>query len=150
VFACLWPCSDVSVAGCAPSLLWRSYLWLWERKQAAGHPHRCTFFPCLFVKMDACFTHALTTGGVVYFVVCVANLPVTAYQDTLSRLATGIYCGWGRLRGVVYPMVMSVGWNPFFHNEQKTLVSKTLSRCAPLSSVPWSVVLVVWLVVETV
>lgn len=72
-----------------------------------------------------------------------ANLPVTGAFDVLE---TGIYFGWCRLsksdektqncenrRGVEFnygeklsedelqclPMVMSLGWNPFYHNKEK-------------------------------
>ena len=49
-----------------------------------------------------------------------ANLP----EDEASRLGTsvdsGIYFGWAKLRGSVYPMVMSFGWNPFYKNEKRS------------------------------
>jgi hypothetical protein len=47
-------------------------------------------------------------------------------------VATGIYYGYARvlLRDDggdtgVYPMVMSLGWNPFFHNERLTAVRRS-------------------------
>ncbi len=34
---------------------------------------------------------------------------------------SGIYFGWAELRGVIYPAVVSIGWNPFYKNEKKTI-----------------------------
>eukprot|EP00002_Diphylleia_rotans_P001629 TRINITY_DN10908_c0_g1_i1.p2 TRINITY_DN10908_c0_g1~~TRINITY_DN10908_c0_g1_i1.p2 ORF type:complete len:171 (-),score=29.04 TRINITY_DN10908_c0_g1_i1:591-1103(-) len=53
-----------------------------------------------------------------------ANLDVAKeprVQDEHFR--TGIYLGWATLNraGPAYPMVMSIGWNPFYHNTQKTM-----------------------------
>lgn len=44
--------------------------------------------------------------------------------ELTSELDTGIYFGWAKLENesMVYPMVMSVGWNPFYHNEKKSAV----------------------------
>lgn len=51
-----------------------------------------------------------------------ANLPTTAFSSTLSDCVCGIYLGWAGLanRGV-FKMVMSVGWNPYFDNAEKTV-----------------------------
>lgn len=51
-----------------------------------------------------------------------ANLPTSAFASQLAEHVCGIYIGWAGLsnRGV-YKMVMSVGWNPFFDNSQKTV-----------------------------
>lgn len=35
---------------------------------------------------------------------------------------TGIYYGFTMLNGTIYPAVVSVGWNPYFDNEEKTVV----------------------------
>ncbi len=38
---------------------------------------------------------------------------------------SGIYCGWAS-KGTepqVYPMVMSIGWNPFYKNKERSCVS---------------------------
>ncbi|KAH7286424.1 hypothetical protein KP509_32G006600 [Ceratopteris richardii] len=52
-----------------------------------------------------------------------ANLPTTAFSSVLSDCVCGIYLGWAALsdRGEVYKMVMSVGWNPYFDNTEKTV-----------------------------
>ena len=55
---------------------------------------------------------------------CAANLPTSAISKELREHVCGIYIGWAGLsnRGV-YKMVMSVGYNPFFGNCEKTVVS---------------------------
>jgi riboflavin kinase len=63
-----------------------------------------------------------------------ANLDVALIKKESDLLAPGIYFGWAGLRGdlssddkkprkedVVVPMVMSIGWNPFFENQRKTV-----------------------------
>ncbi|BBM97400.1 riboflavin kinase / FMN hydrolase [Marchantia polymorpha subsp. ruderalis] len=51
-----------------------------------------------------------------------ANLPTAAFSSQLAEHVCGIYLGWAGLadRGV-YKMVMSVGWNPYFDNAEKTV-----------------------------
>lgn len=55
-----------------------------------------------------------------------ANLSTEGYSDVLSEHPLGVYFGWAGLstRGV-YKMVMSIGWNPYFDNAEKTIVSLT-------------------------
>lgn len=52
------------------------------------------------------------------------NIP-TANISTLSLPATlsdvGVYFGYAKVRGEVYNMVMSVGFNPYFKNEEKSV-----------------------------
>eukprot|EP01025_Chloroclados_australasicus_P018339 TRINITY_DN19560_c0_g1_i2.p3 TRINITY_DN19560_c0_g1~~TRINITY_DN19560_c0_g1_i2.p3 ORF type:complete len:255 (+),score=38.00 TRINITY_DN19560_c0_g1_i2:448-1212(+) len=52
-----------------------------------------------------------------------ANLDRESVQQQLNVAVTGIYYGWASVGqfGQVYKMVMSVGWNPFFQNQQKTV-----------------------------
>ena len=56
-----------------------------------------------------------------------ANLPTSSFSAILSDYVCGIYLGWAGLsnRGV-FKMVMSVGWNPYFDNSEKTVVSEVL------------------------
>lgn len=56
-----------------------------------------------------------------------ANLSTERYSTLLSEHPSGVYFGWAGLptRGV-FKMVMSIGWNPYFNNTEKTIVS--LSR----------------------
>jgi len=46
----------------------------------------------------------------------VNNLPVD--------IATGVYYGWAQVdKSPIYKMVMSIGWNPFYNNKEKSMVS---------------------------
>jgi hypothetical protein len=46
-----------------------------------------------------------------------------------SETETGIYFGWAKVdEGAVHKMVMSVGWNPYYHNERKSMVSSFVKR----------------------
>ncbi|KAL1560165.1 bifunctional riboflavin kinase/FMN phosphatase isoform X1 [Salvia divinorum] len=51
-----------------------------------------------------------------------ANLSTEGYSDLLLEHPSGVYFGWAGLatRGV-YKMVMSIGWNPYFNNTEKTI-----------------------------
>ncbi|KAI9112882.1 hypothetical protein K1719_016199 [Acacia pycnantha] len=51
-----------------------------------------------------------------------ANLSTEGYSDLLMEHPAGVYFGWAGLssRGV-YKIVMSIGWNPYFNNEEKTI-----------------------------
>ncbi|KAK3830768.1 MAG: riboflavin kinase [Linnemannia elongata] len=61
-----------------------------------------------------------------------ANLPEEAIAAQDDKLVTGIYYGWAQVvestnsslatscPATVYPMVMSLGWNPFYKNEKKS------------------------------
>ena len=71
-----------------------------------------------------------------------ANLPEDALLPLSAATTTGIYYGFAQViprgsqtdsedaelslddRGV-YPMAMSLGWNPFYKNKQLTAVSQT-------------------------
>ncbi|KAK8642153.1 hypothetical protein V6N13_011510 [Hibiscus sabdariffa] len=51
-----------------------------------------------------------------------ANLSTKGHSSLLSEHPSGVYFGWAGLstRGV-YKMVMSIGWNPYFNNTEKTI-----------------------------
>jgi riboflavin kinase len=51
-------------------------------------------------------------------------LPADNFSDVVSEHTSGVYFGWAGLstRGI-YKMVMSIGWNPYFDNTEKTVVS---------------------------
>lgn len=68
---------------------------------------------------------------------CLANLPDDAINPMISTIKTGIYFGYAQVhpecpKGTaaqlpdedlqVLPMVMSIGWNPFYKNEKLTAV----------------------------
>lgn len=55
-----------------------------------------------------------------------ANLSEDAIAAICSELKTGVYYGWvqiGEVASQVYPMVMSIGWNPYYKNEKRSAVS---------------------------
>ncbi|KAL0012661.1 hypothetical protein SO802_007769 [Lithocarpus litseifolius] len=51
-----------------------------------------------------------------------ANLSTEGYSTVLSEHPSGVYFGWAGLstKGV-FKMVMSIGWNPYFNNPEKTI-----------------------------
>ena len=53
-----------------------------------------------------------------------ANYPESVVEDLPPALESGVYYGWARVeQGPVYKMVMSIGWNPQFQNEKRSMVS---------------------------
>ncbi|XP_051149048.1 bifunctional riboflavin kinase/FMN phosphatase-like isoform X2 [Andrographis paniculata] len=51
-----------------------------------------------------------------------ANLSTEDYSDLVSEHPSGVYFGWAGLAAKgVYKMVMSIGWNPYFNNTEKTI-----------------------------
>lgn len=57
------------------------------------------------------------------------GMPTANYSDeVVDKLPTefkqGVYYGWAQIdNGNVYKMVMSIGNNPFYDNEKKTMVN---------------------------
>ncbi|KAJ2682393.1 riboflavin kinase [Coemansia spiralis] len=50
-----------------------------------------------------------------------ANLPSDIVEHALNDIHIGVYYGWAQVDdGEVLPMVMSLGWNPFFKNEKRS------------------------------
>ncbi|KAL5996769.1 hypothetical protein ACLOJK_007689 [Asimina triloba] len=51
-----------------------------------------------------------------------ANLSAENFSDILSGHTSGVYFGWAGLstRGI-FKTVMSIGWNPYFDNTEKTI-----------------------------
>ncbi|KAF9621974.1 hypothetical protein IFM89_029194 [Coptis chinensis] len=51
-----------------------------------------------------------------------ANLSTEGYSNILSEHPSGVYFGWaGLAKQGVHKMVMSIGWNPYFNNTEKTI-----------------------------
>ncbi|CAK8698437.1 unnamed protein product [Clavelina lepadiformis] len=51
-----------------------------------------------------------------------ANFPEVVVENLPRDLPTGIYYGWAQVdKEEVHKMVMSVGWNPYYHNEKKSM-----------------------------
>lgn len=63
-----------------------------------------------------------------------ANLDMDIVDKMLkengAELQTGIYYGWAKLSSSneIHRTVISVGWNPFYKNEKKTLEAHLLSK----------------------
>lgn len=52
-----------------------------------------------------------------------ANVPLEVVQKLPDDLKTGVYFGWASVdNGDVYKAVLSLGWNPFYENKEKSLV----------------------------
>lgn len=52
-----------------------------------------------------------------------ANLSPDVVKNLPDELQTGIYFGWANVdNGEIYKAVLSLGWNPFFKNKEKSLV----------------------------
>ncbi len=53
-----------------------------------------------------------------------ANYPENVVERLPGSLANGVYYGWACVDGgEVYQMVMSIGWNPHFENEKRSMVA---------------------------
>eukprot|EP01080_Neovahlkampfia_damariscottae_P008365 gene8365-190_t len=50
-----------------------------------------------------------------------ANLPAENFEKELEGLSTGVYFGWASVRSNVYKTVLSIGYNPHFNNQKKTI-----------------------------
>ncbi|XP_003706700.1 riboflavin kinase isoform X2 [Megachile rotundata] len=50
-----------------------------------------------------------------------ANLEDKVVSTLPDNFNTGVYYGWASVDGNVHKMVASVGWNPFYKNEKKTV-----------------------------
>lgn len=52
-----------------------------------------------------------------------ANVPLDVVQKLPKDLDTGVYFGWANVNnGDVYKAVLSIGWNPFYDNAEKSMV----------------------------
>ena len=59
-----------------------------------------------------------------------ANYPFEIVQDLPEAYNQGVYYGWAQVdNGPVYKMVMSIGTNPYYNNEKKTMVILTDLNC---------------------
>lgn len=63
----------------------------------------------------------------------IANLSSEVVKRLPENISTGVYYGWAQVdKSPVYQMVMSIGWNPFYKNIEKSMVSY---KCKLLFSV---------------
>lgn len=58
-----------------------------------------------------------------------ANFPIEVVNDLPSEMNTGVYFGLAQVdKKDVHRMVMSIGWNPFFKNEKKSMETHILHK----------------------
>ncbi|XP_025198324.1 riboflavin kinase [Melanaphis sacchari] len=51
-----------------------------------------------------------------------ANFSRDVIKDLPKNISTGVYYGWAQVeKSPVYMMVMSIGWNPFYKNTEKSM-----------------------------
>lgn len=56
-----------------------------------------------------------------------ANFPSSVVEKLPPSMKTGVYYGWAQVeRGTVYPMVMSIGWNPHYQNKERSMETHIL------------------------
>lgn len=57
-------------------------------------------------------------------VLLTANYPESVVDNLPKEMPLGVYYGWGSVDdGEVYKMVLSVGWNLYYKNTKKSMVS---------------------------
>lgn len=64
-------------------------------------------------------------NGIFLIYFAIANMSDEALETMFSECDTGVYYGWAQIGEVgsdVYPMVMSLGWNPYYKNEKRSAV----------------------------
>uniref|UniRef100_A0A1L8EI26 riboflavin kinase n=1 Tax=Haematobia irritans TaxID=7368 RepID=A0A1L8EI26_HAEIR len=56
-----------------------------------------------------------------------ANYPLEVVKSLPDAIQPGVYYGWANVdNGPVYKMVMSIGWNPFYDNKEKSMETHIL------------------------
>lgn len=57
----------------------------------------------------------------------IANLSLEAVKSLPDSLQTGVYYGWANVNNSdVHKMVLSIGWNPFYKNKEKSVETHIL------------------------
>lgn len=58
-----------------------------------------------------------------------ANFSLEVLQKLPVEIETGVYFGWAKVdNGDVHKAVLSIGWNPFYGNKEKSVVSSNDSK----------------------
>ncbi|XP_050526592.1 putative riboflavin kinase isoform X2 [Daktulosphaira vitifoliae] len=58
-----------------------------------------------------------------------ANLCKEVIDQLPEQMIPGVYFGWAQVdKSPVYKMVMSIGWNPFFKNKEKSMEIHILNK----------------------
>lgn len=69
-----------------------------------------------------------------------ANFGIDVVSQLPKNLETGIYYGWASVdidNDAVHKMVMSVGWNPYYKNEHKSMVRNSFGLISGSNSISW-------------
>lgn len=65
-------------------------------------------------------------------VLLTANYPESVVDNLPKDMPLGVYYGWGSVdEGEVYKMVLSVGWNLYYKNTKKSMVSSYKNTKSP-------------------
>lgn len=78
------------------------------------------------IKITASVVHGFGRGSK-ELGIPTANLNMEEVGDK-CELKAGIYYGWTNLKEVMYETVVSIGWNPFYKNEKKTIEAHLLQK----------------------
>lgn len=76
------------------------------------------------------FNKHLAEDSIVLNVFFLANYGIDVVNNLPKNFETGIYYGWASVENDsdrVHKMVMSVGWNPYYKNEHKSMVRTEVS-----------------------
>jgi riboflavin kinase len=79
--------------------------------------------PPLFLLLEKIFIHYIDLHCTLFpffFVVPLANLEEEVAAVIPDAFHNGVYYGYASLQNHVYPMVMSIGTNPFFNNPKRS------------------------------
>lgn len=58
-----------------------------------------------------------------------ANFPESVVDGLPAAVGTGVYFGYARVdQGAVHNMVMSIGWNPFYKNDRKSMETHIMHK----------------------
>lgn len=65
-----------------------------------------------------------------FYCLFVANVSQDVVQQLPDELKTGVYFGWANVEnGDVHKAVLSIGWNPFYDNKEKSMVCNIQRTC---------------------
>lgn len=79
------------------------------------------------IKLNATVIHGFQRGSK-ELGIPTANLNMAELGAQGEALETGIYYGKAHLEGTSYITVVSVGWNPYYKNEKKTVEAHLLAQ----------------------
>lgn len=57
-----------------------------------------------------------------------ANFSEEVVNKLPESISTGIYFGWAKILGNIHKMVISIGWNPYYKNERKSMETHIMHK----------------------